>query len=64
MSITIRLKEKVMGTIFIRNSVGQLFLSESINGQIHKIEFNAPSGIYFIQLESNGEVFNEILVKK
>ena len=62
--ITIRLKERATGTISIRNSVGQLFISESINEQIHKIEFNAPSGIYFIQLESNGDVFNEILVKK
>ncbi len=62
--IIIRLKEIATGTISIRNSVGQLFISESINEQIHKIEFNAPSGIYFIQLESNGDVFNEILVKK
>jgi len=62
--LTITLEEEVTASIFIRNSLGQLVLSDKMNGKVHKVEFNSPPGIYFLQLESNGQFYTEMVIKE
>ena len=60
--MTIILNKELEGSIFLRNSLGQLILSEVINGKFLEFEFNSPPGIYFLEIHSNGQIFTEIVV--
>lgn len=63
--LSITLDKSTSGTIYIRNAVGQLVLQENlIDIKEHVIQLNAPAGIYFLQLESDGQVITKKIVKQ
>ncbi len=61
--LTISLAERTTANITIRNALGQLVLSEQIEGTTHNIRLDAPAGIYFFQLEADGQVITKKVVK-
>jgi hypothetical protein len=63
--LTITLDEPTSGTIYIRNTIGQIVLQENlIDVKEHEIQVDAPSGIYFLQIESDGQVITKKIVKE
>ena len=60
--ISITLNKELYGSIFLRNSLGQLVLSEIINGKFHELEFSSPPGIYFLEVHSKGQIYTQIVV--
>jgi Secretion system C-terminal sorting domain len=64
--LTISLEEGTASAITIRNSLGQLMLSDkySATKQLGLDISNFPIGVYFIQIETDGEVITKKIVKQ
>ncbi len=63
--ITISLEEASTGVLNIRNYLGQLVMREEFNNiQELDISIDGPAGIYFLQLEVNGQVITKKVVKE
>jgi hypothetical protein len=64
-AITIKLNEHKSGVIRVLNTFGQIVLEEEFNNtQELDISLNEPAGVYFLQLESEGEVITNKIVKE
>lgn len=63
--ITINLEEASTGVLSIRNYLGQLVMKEEFNNtQELDIKLDAPAGIYFLQVESNGQIITKKIIKE
>ena len=63
--INISLEEAKTGVLSIRNYLGQLVMKQEFkNTQEFNISLDVPSGIYFLQLEIDGELITKKVVKK
>lgn len=63
--LTISLEEASIGVLSIRNYLGQLVMKEEFNNTKElDISLDAPSGIYFLQLEVDGEVIIKKIIKE
>tara|TARA_B100000809_G_C15024478_1_gene489648 strand:- start:109 stop:1119 length:1011 start_codon:yes stop_codon:yes gene_type:complete len=52
-------------SVTLTNSLGQVVLSENYaSTSFINIDINAPKGIYFLQLETNGEVITKKIIKE
>ncbi|MCB9360126.1 MAG: T9SS type A sorting domain-containing protein [Flavobacteriales bacterium] len=62
---TISLEESKTGTLLIRNSIGQIIHQEKFeNTSQFNINLNEPPGIYFLQLETDGQVITRKIIKQ
>ena len=63
--ISITLNEVNTGSLRVLNSLGQIVLEEEFEAVRElNIGLDGPSGIYFLQLESNGEILNKKIIKE
>tara|TARA_B100000809_G_C15056284_1_gene500751 strand:- start:150 stop:1361 length:1212 start_codon:yes stop_codon:yes gene_type:complete len=64
--ITVDLREATQSVkATLTNSLGQVLLTESYTSTNSiNLDINAPNGIYFLQLESNGEVITKKIIKE
>ena len=63
--LTISLEEASKGVISIRNYIGQIVMKQEFdNTQELNINLDGPSGIYFLQVESDGQVITKKVVKQ
>jgi len=63
--VNISFKEATNSSITLRNSLGQILLSDryKLTNQID-LNLNAPIGIYFLQIEANGEIITKKILKE
>lgn len=63
--LSISLEEATAGVLSIRNYLGQLITTEAFNStQKLNISIDGPAGIYFLQVESDGQIITEKVVKQ
>jgi hypothetical protein len=63
--ITISLEEGTANSVTIRNSLGQLLLSDKTSTNQVELDLSpCPTGIYFLQLEVDGQVITKKVVKE
>lgn len=63
--VTISLSEAANASITLRNSLGQILLSDKYKSTSHiDLNLNVPIGIYFLQIEANGEIITRKIVKE
>jgi len=63
--IYISMKEVTNASVTLRNSLGQIILSDKymLTNQID-LDLDVPKGIYFLQVEANGETITRKIVKE
>jgi hypothetical protein len=63
--VTISLEEAKTGILIIRNSLGQIVLQETFtNTNQLDVSLNEPDGIYFLQIETDGQVITRKIIKQ
>lgn len=63
--VSISLEEATNASLTLRNSFGQILLTDKYNSTRHiDLNLNVPVGIYFLQIEANGEIITRKIVKK
>jgi len=64
--ITVSLEEGIATSVTIRNSLGQLLLSDKTpsTNQVELDLSSYPTGIYFLQIEVDGQVITKKVVKE
>jgi hypothetical protein len=63
--ITISLEEAKTGVLSIRNYLGQIVMKQGFNNtQELNMSLDGPTGIYFLQVESDGQVITKKVVKQ
>ena len=64
--ITIDLEEtKSNINLSLTNAIGQVILTESYKSNNYiNLEIDAPKGLYFLQLESDGDVITKKIIKE
>ena len=63
--LSISLKESKSGSLRVLNSLGQVVLKEEFKATKElNISLDGPSGLYFIQVEVDGELFTKKVVKE
>ncbi len=64
-SLSISLEEATTGNLSIRNSLGQIVLQEAFsNSTLVNIDLYGPTGIYFLQLETEGQIITKKIIKQ
>lgn len=61
--LTIKFDDAVLGQLLITNTIGQVILTDEINGSIHKIQLDGPSGVYFLQIKADKKTLVKMIVK-
>jgi hypothetical protein len=63
--LTITLEEAKTGVLSIKNYLGQIVMKQAFNNtQELNISLDGPAGIYFLQVESDGQVITKKVVKQ
>jgi photosystem II stability/assembly factor-like uncharacterized protein len=64
-SLTVDLEEASTGILRVLNSLGQVVLEDEFNNSRElDISLDVPSGVYFLQIESDGQVITKKVVKE
>lgn len=63
--VAVSLKEATDASITLRNNFGQIILTEKYKSTSHiDLNLDVPAGVYFLQIETNGEIITRKIVKE